>query len=279
MNLVAFSTLACPGWSIPTVIAKAVEFGYEAIEWRGGPEGHIQPTISSSEKNALQKMSRDAGLKALAVTAYTSFVSSMAEERQSNVDELQRYADLAAEIGADYVRAFLGELPEQTNLTPSIYQTISDGLNAASEYATSVGVRIAVEPHDNFTRSAVVSPLFDRERSHPELRVIWDLGNTFAAGEEPDESFALLRERLAYVQVKDGIRQDDGWQLCPVGQGNVPLVGALTLLLESGYEGTFSVEWEYAWHLELDPPEKALPEALQVVRSLLAEIRAGQATK
>lgn len=273
MNPVAFSTLACPGWSIPTVIKEAVEFGYEAIEWRGGPEGHIQPTMSSSEKTTLQKMSRDAGLTALAVTAYTSFVSSLAVERQSHVDELRRYADLAAEIGADYIRAFLGELPAGTGLTPSIYQNILDSLNAASEYATSVGVRIAVEPHDNFTRSAIVSPLFDRDRSHPELRVIWDLGNTFAAGEEPDQGFALLGDRLAYVQVKDGIRQGSMWQLCALGQGNVPLAQAFTLLLENGYEGAFSVEWEYAWHPELDSPEVALPAARWTIQKLLATVR------
>jgi hypothetical protein len=30
------------------------------------------------------------------------------------------------------------------------------------------------------------------------------------------------------------------------------------------------VEWEYAWHPELAPPEVALPAALQTVRELLA---------
>jgi sugar phosphate isomerase/epimerase len=279
MNPITFSTLACPGWSIHTIITKAVELGYDGIEWRGGPEGHVQPAMPLSEKTALRKMSGDSGLKALAVTAYTSFVSQLAEERQSNVDELRRYADLAAELEADYIRAFLGELSEGTTLTASIYQNILDSLNAASEYASSVGVRIAVEPHDNFTRSAVVSPLFERGRSHPDLRVIWDLGNTFAAGEDTHDGFNLLKDHLAYVQVKDGIRQDSGWQLCALGKGNVPLAHAFALLLENGYEGAFSVEWEYAWHPELDPPEKALPEALQVVRSLLAEIYASQATK
>lgn len=277
MNPIAFSTLACPGWSIQTIITRAAEFSYDGIEWRGGPEGHVQPTMPSSEKTALQKMSADAGLRALAVTAYTGFISHLAEERQSNVDELRRYADLAAELGADFVRAFLGELPEGTNLTPSIYKNISDCLNTAAEYAISVGVRIAVEPHDNFTRSEAVSPVFDK--SHPDLRVIWDLGNTFAAGEGPEEGFMMLKERLAYVQVKDGIGRDSNWQLCALGRGNVPLAHAFTLLVENGYEGAFSVEWEYAWHPELDPPEQALPESMQVVRSLLEEIHAGQGTK
>jgi sugar phosphate isomerase/epimerase len=279
MNPITFSTLACPGWSIRAIITKAAGFGYDGIEWRGGPEGHVRPTMPSAEKADLRNMSRDAGQKALAITAYTSFISDVEEERQSNMDELRRYADLAAELEADYVRAFLGELPEGTTLTPSMYQNILDSLNAASEYASSVGVRIAVEPHDDFTRSAAVSPLFRQDSSHPDLNVIWDLGNTFAAGETAQDGFNLLKDHLAYVQVKDGIRQDSGWQLCGLGKGDVPLAHAFTLLVENGYQGAFSVEWEYAWHPELEPPQKALPEALQVVRSLLAEIHARQATK
>lgn len=56
----------------------------------------------------------------------TSFLAHSAAERQANVDELRRYADLAAELGANYVRAFLGELPEGTNLDSFIYERISD---------------------------------------------------------------------------------------------------------------------------------------------------------
>ena len=113
MNPVSFSTLACPNWSIETIIAKASEFGYDGIEWRGGAQGHVQPTMPAPQKAVLQKMLMDTGLIAVAVTAYTSFVSPLAEERQSNVDELRRYVDLAAELDAPYVRTFLGELPEE----------------------------------------------------------------------------------------------------------------------------------------------------------------------
>ena len=277
MNLLAFSTLACPSWSIETIIEKAVEFGYAGIEWRGGPNGHIQPIMPAREKAALRKISSDAGLAALAVTTYTSFVSPLAEERKSNVDELRRYSDLAAEIGAPYVRAFLGELPAEINLDDQIYEKISGSLNVASAYAASIGVKIAVEPHDNFTRSAVVYPVFDRDPSHSDLRVIWDIGNTFAAGEEPAEGFDLLKDLLAYVQVKDGKRNDSTWQLCSVGHGDVPLAQAFELLSNYGYEGAFSVEWEYAWHSELDPPEIALPAALRTVQKLLSAVQSESA--
>lgn len=274
MNLLAFSTLACPSWSIPTVIEKAVEFGYEGVEWRGGTQGHIPPSISSRELALLRRMSGDAGLQALSITSYTSFVSPRAEERKANVDQLRHYCDLAAEIDASYVRAFLGELPANTILTNSMYENISSCLELASAYARTVGVEIAIEPHDDFTRTAALSPLFERYPSLSDLRVIWDLGNTFAVGEEPEEGFNFLRDRIAYVQVKDGRIGDTGWELCRVGHGDVPLSQAFALLLENGYEGAFSVEWEYAWHPELDAPEIALPAARWIVQKLLSFARA-----
>ena len=270
MNMLAFSTLACPHWSIDTVLAKAAEYGYEGLEWRGGAQGHIQPGMPASEIAALRKRSGDAGLAALAVTSYTSFVSPLAEERMSNVDELRRYADLAAEIGAPYVRAFLGELPANTNPDETIYENISECLTIASAHVATMGVTIAVEPHDDFVRSAAVAPILNREPLASTLRAIWDLGNTFATGEEPEQGFDILKDRLAYVQVKDGRKLESGWQLCAVGEGHVPLAQAFELLLDHGYEGAFSVEWEYAWHPELDPPEIALPAALRAIRKLLS---------
>ena len=268
MNPITFSTLACPHWQPDLVIAKAAEFGYDGIEWRGGPQGHLQPDMPATDKRRLRGRCSDAGLISLAVTAYTGFVSPSAQERQANVDELQRYVDLAAEIGAGYVRTFLGGLPPGTTPDHSIYEKISDCLSVASEYALSSGVNIAIEPHDDFVRSATIVLIFN-EVQHPALRVIWDIGNAHAAGEEQTEGFDLLKDRLAYVQVKDGKGRDPNWQLCSLGTGDVPLGQAFEILLANDFQGAFSVEWEYAWHPELDPPEIALPAALQTVRELL----------
>lgn len=269
MNPVSFSTLACPNWSIEKIIAKASEFGYDGIEWRGGPQGHVQPTMPTAQKTVLQEMLMDTELIAVAVTAYTSFVSHLAEEGQSNIDELRRYVDLAAELDAPYVRTFLGELPAGTNLDVVMYEKISDCLNTAADYANTVGVKIAVEPHDDFVRSSTIVPILNQVQ-HPALRVIWDIGNAFSAGEDPEEGFELLKNRIAYVQVKDGKGRGTEWQLCALGQGHVPLTRAFELLLAQGYEGALSVEWEYAWHPELDAPEIALPAALRTVRELWA---------
>ena len=43
----------------------------------------------------------------------------------------------------------------------------------------------------------------------------------------------------------------------------------ITPITQSTTAGAFSVEWEWAWHPELDPPEAALPAALTAVRNWL----------
>ncbi len=275
-NLIAFSTLACPDWSTETVIARAAQFGYDGLEWRGGPQGHVQPAMPAAARSALRQASDDAGLSALAVTAYTSFVSEDVRDRQANVDDLKRYVDLAADLGARYVRAFLGQAAERREIS-HYYDRIVDSLAAAAGHARSVGVVVAVEPHDDFVLSSSVAPILKRVAG-PGLGVIWDVGNSFAAGEAPDAAFQLLSPHLAYVQVKDGRGRGPPWQLTSIGGGQVPLPRALDLLLSSGYAGAFSVEWERAWHPELDPPEVALPDALRRLREWLAAAHAGSAS-
>jgi sugar phosphate isomerase/epimerase len=267
-NPITFSTLACPEWTLETILARAVAFGYDGIEWRGGPDGHVRPSMSASERASLRRHVADAGLFSLAATAYTSFVSDDPAVQQDSVDELRRYLDLAAEVGARYVRVFLGELRPGDDLAAA-RPRIAHCLESAVSHAEAVGVGIAVEPHDDFVRSASVAPIFERV-PHPAVGAVWDVGNTFAAGEDPAEGFQWLGQRLFYVQVKDSIGRHPDRRLTRLGEGEVPLAGAVTLLLNHGYQGAFSVEWERAWHPDLDPAEVALPHALTAMRGLLA---------
>jgi sugar phosphate isomerase/epimerase len=209
-----------------------------------------------------------ADLISLGVTAYTSFVSEDIEERNKNVEELCQYAELAADIDAGHVRAFLGELPINSPPNPKTHPQIADCLLRAADYAQTLGVTIAVEPHDDFVSSSIVASILDLA-PHPALKVIWDVGNTYALGETPIDGLTHLGKRLAYVHLKDGWGQGDDWQLSLVGQGEVPLSEILRLLLAHQFNGAFNVEWEWAWHPELDPPEVALPLAAKIIRSLL----------
>src|SRR4051812_1209383 len=92
--LIAFSTLACPEWDPEAVIARAAEFGYDAIEWRGGPEGTVRTAWDDARRAAVRDAIDRAGIRSVAVTAYTNLVSRDTATRRESGAELVRHAAL-----------------------------------------------------------------------------------------------------------------------------------------------------------------------------------------
>jgi len=267
---ITFSTLACPAWSVETVIANARAYGYDGLEWRGGDAGHINPKASAQERASLRGQMQDAGLICAAFTGYTRLVSDDPAERAATVDEMKRNLDLAADIGAPYVRTFVGEFPPQYTHA-EMYPRILEILQQCVEHAHQTGVGIAIEHHDAWVRSATIVPIL-AELPASAVGAVWDFANAYSMREMPDEGINNLRGRIFYTHVKDGTGHEKQWRLTNVGTGDVPLRRALQLLHEQNYMGALNVEWEYAWHPELEPPEVALPQALEYLRGLVKEI-------
>ncbi len=268
-NPLTFSTLACGEWSRETVIERAAAFGYDGVEWRGGPQGHVSPALPAAERQALRRRVADAGLISLAVTAYSRFVSPEPAERAAQLDHLRQHLDLAADLGAKFVRTFLGQLPPGRTAAQAA-PAIADSLRAAAEYAAPRGVIVAAESHDDWVRSAALAEIL-AAAPHPALRALWDFGNAFAAGEDPAEGLRVIGPYLGYVHMKDGVLTGGHWRLTQLSQGQVPLKSVIHGLRAMGYTGGLCVEWERAWHPELEPADTALPAALAVLRQLLAE--------
>ncbi len=89
-------------------------------------------------------------------------------------------------------------------------------------------------------------------------------------GETPAEVYANLSSRLLLAQVKDACRAPDGeWRLVLLGAGEVPVREMLGLLTAGGYPHWISVEWEKRWHPEIEDPEVALPQHLDLLTAWL----------
>ena len=252
-----------------TVIARAAAFGYDGLEWRGGLDGHVSPALPPEARQRLRRWVAEAGLASLAVTAYSRFTSAEASERAVQLDHLRRHLDLAADLGAQFVRTFVGQLPPGRTAAEAL-PAICESLSLAAKHAASRGVIVAVETHDEYVHSTAIAQIVSQV-GHPALRALWDFGNAFAAGEDPAEGLRVLGPYLGYVHVKDGMLQGAAWRLTRLSEGQVPLAATVRGLLAAGYRGGLCVEWERAWHPELDPAETALPAALAAVRRWLAE--------
>jgi fatty-acyl-CoA synthase len=103
---------------------------------------------------------------------------------------------------------------------------------------------------------------------------VWDSHHPHRTGERPADVWANLGPRILLAQVKDArpdAGRDDGWQLVPLGDGEVPVRDMLALLSAGGYQGWVSVEWEKRWHPEIAAAEVALPQHLAMLRGWVEE--------
>jgi fatty-acyl-CoA synthase len=264
----AFSTLACPEWSLERVVDAAREYGYGGVELRLIDGATIEPGLGDADRRRVRSLLGGAGLP---VVALDSSIRLAGADPDRAAADLRWFLDLAAEWEAPLVRVFGGE-PPAGQPRDAVLDAMARPLAAAASDAERLGVRIGVETHDAFSSAAALAPLLARVES-PAVGALWDIVHTSRMGETPEVVAALLDGRIAHVHVKDGRGPTgaDAWDLVPLGEGDVPVLGVLRALRARGYAGWLTVEWEKRWHPELAEPEVALPQHAAAMVGLLAE--------
>lgn len=271
----AFSTLACPEWDALEAVAKGAAYGYDAIEWRGGPDGTIRTTWADSRRRDLRQAIRQAGLSSIAVTAYPNLISGDPAEHARSIAAIVEHVQLASDLDAPAVRVFLG-IADDGAPENELRRRAVAGLEEALGRTSGVNVALAIEPHDDHVRAERVRPVLDAI-ADPRLGVVWDIANAWSAGERPGAGLAAYDGRIVWVQVKDGTGRGPDWRLCELGAGEVPLGAALADLFAAitargDRMPPISLEWERAWHPELAPADVALPAARRWLADRLAGV-------
>lgn len=258
----AYSSLACPQWTIEEAIDAAVRYGYDAIEWRMADGEIITSETSAAVRRRLREVPAAHNIAIACLDTSCRAVQASAEERTQVIEEARRMIDLASELGASFVRIFGGALPDGVARSAIIEPTAAV-LRTIGAYGAEHNVTVTLETHDAWSSSADVLELLQAVDS-PSVKVLWDIHHTYRTGEAPAQSVAALGSAIAYVHVKDGrpTNTAEGWELCLINEGVVPLREAFSALKQSGYNGAISLEWEKKWHPEIAEPEIALPQAI-----------------
>jgi sugar phosphate isomerase/epimerase len=257
----AFSTLACPAWTLEQALARGREYGYRAIELRLIDGELIEDSMPATERSRVRALLSDSGLDLVAVDSSIRLTDDKAEV----VAWLARFLDLAAGWGSPLIRVF-GGLGDRDNAVAA--------LRLAAREAERVGVGIAVETHDEFSSAASVAALLDAVDS-PSAGAVWDIVHTNRMGETPAGVVARLGERILNVHIKDAMRRSpgaswaDGFGYVLLGAGEVPVLECLDALQTAGYRHWVVAEWEKHWHPEIEEPEVALPQHAAVLNGWL----------
>ena len=260
----AFSTLACPTWSLDRVVEAAGEYGYEGVELRLIDDELIDGAMPAAERERVRRTFQHARLPIVALD--TSVRVAAAPDARSALDELRPMLELASAWESPVVRVFGGEWDAGRSREEAIGQA-RHVLDEAAAIADQLGLSIALETHDRFSNVDLVADVL--EEVGVAAAALWDVAHPYRVCNTPAQVVQTLSGRIAHVHIKDCRRDSaaDDWQLTLLGEGEVPVRSCVDALRTAGYTGWLSVEWEKRWHPELAEPEVALPQFAEVLRS------------
>jgi sugar phosphate isomerase/epimerase len=257
----SFSTLACPGWTMPQIIARAASYGYDGIELRfveGEDSLWKLPVFSGSALPSTTRALADHSLTISCLDTSCRFHSSDAGERRRWLIEGERMSDLASELSAPGLRVF-GDSIEPGADRGLTRNWVADSIQQLAQITASKGVEVWIENHGDFAGARETAEIL-AQAACPRAGVVWDPANSFIATQErPTEGAAILGAAIRHVHIKDLHRSGNGWNYVATGAGDFPLLELLSVLQRLHYDRFLSFEWEKKWHPEIEDAEVALP--------------------
>ncbi len=266
-----FSTIGCPDYTVEQVIGLATANDYQGIEIRfirGTTDLASLPEFGPARLPATRKLFDDAGLSVVCIDSSVRMNSLDPADRDENRELAKQNLEIAVGLGAPYIRVFGGAIPDgQTE--DQTRDAITEGLSEIAELTAAAGVQSLLETHDSYSTSATIADLFARGASD-KLGVLWDSLHTYRHGETPEQTWALLGDRIRHVHMKDSIEANaDSFDFALTGEGSVPIPHIVEVLTGVGYDGFVHFEWEKGWHPEIAEPEVAIPHFRRYLAALL----------
>ena len=168
--------------------------------------------------------------------------------RRFTLDRIKAYVDQGAYLGARNVLLVVGEYYWDGEVFPraAIWDMAKEMVKEAGEYAHSKGLEIVLElePFNEALLKDVHELVrFVKEIDHPAVRANADISHLHLSGCSFDE-VAELTGLIGHIHLSDCDGKVHGDM--PAGMGVTPIKEYLAAIRDTGYDGTVSIELEYA---------------------------------
>lgn len=196
----------------------------------------------------VRQQATDAGVQIAMIVTYADFTHPNATERTHQVDEIRAYCDVAATLGASFMRVTAGQKHPGVERAEGIEWAVA-GLTACLDKAAATGVTLCYENHtkgyawtyNDFSQPADIFLEIVRRTAGSGLQLLYDTANTLGTGDDPLYVLEQVKDRVAVVHVND-IRRAGYFEPCLLGTGVAPVQAIFTELVRNGFDGWVSVE-------------------------------------
>ena len=243
-----FSTIGCPDWRFADIVSAATDLGYSAIEIRG-VEGEIYaPAIKelTDDFPRTKELLDRTGIKIATLTSGAALADHSVKGK--SVDEAKAYIDLAAKVGAEFVRVMSTDKPYFDGGDIDLCRKQFAEVVA---YAKGSGVTPLMETNGLFVDTALLARFLDEVGG--ESGVLWDVHHPYRYNDESVQTtVANLGGRIKYVHLKDSVVEKGKVAYRMMGYGDVPVKEAIETLRYNDYTGYYTLEWVKRWNKELE---------------------------
>lgn len=265
----AFSTVACPQFTLPRAAALAGELGYTGLELRSfGPASSqlaCEPFLTGGAR--ARDIFEDAGVAPACLASSIRFdapifppvIGRVLGDVERPVRETREMVHLAATYECPYVRVFGFELQPGERRTPGLRRLL-ERLDLAVRTARHTGVKLVLENGGSFPESRDLLDILDRIGS-PLLEAAYSPAAALAAGEDPAAGIRNLGPRLAMLKLKDYA----AGRPVPAGEGEARLESAVRAAKDAGFRGWAVVEHDQIWFPSETGARAALARSAQHV--------------
>ncbi len=209
-------------------VADLAAAGFRRVELMATPPHYDPWDASPARQRRLRAALESAGLELLALDLASSDVNLASLAPQAVDFAVAAYGALAqraAELGARAICVGSGRRhPLLTRVNARLMDSFEPAFVRILDIARAAGVGVWLEngPAGLLADAESMAAFVAR---HEGVRVIYDVANAFAIGEDPAEGLARLGPRVEVVHLSDAPR--GGWRHDPIGSGDIDFVSAL----------------------------------------------------
>ncbi len=244
------------------VIDQAKKCGYQAVEIGGKRPHGYPPEMPRSRCQQLRKYAADKGVELYAVAGNNDFSSPIPEHRECQVVYIRELARMTSELGAKYLRVFLGwpgvtkvrgqggdykharrvfEVEREGYPAEQIWEWCRESLKESARYAREFGITLALQNHKPVIKDYRDVLRMVREVDSPNLKVCLD------APLMDDKSEASIRQ-AAFEVGSLQMMSHFGGEFDRAADGRIVSKGSeiypyfIRAMLDIGYHGYVSYE-------------------------------------
>ena len=205
--------------------------------------------LNDAERADIKRWCADAGLpiRSQVVVAF-GLVDFNPSVQRFTLDRIKQNIDQGAFFGARNVLLVVGEYYWDGEVFPNaaIWDLSKEMVKDAGEYAQSKGLEIVLElePFDQALLKDIDDLVrFVREIDHPAVRANADISHLHLSNAS-FEDVAKLKGLIGHIHLSDCDGKVHGD--LPAGRGVTPIKEYLQAIVDTGFDGTVSIELEYS---------------------------------